>query len=221
MYISDSQIEKYLDVHFIDELGIENTKADSIIYDSPLYGNHETMIEQDYLDRLIAHKKAVYLAGVELYDKIGEEFEIDKDKFMYNLVLHDSSKLSHIEYEGYYGYDFKDKDNNTPRQDRALRAAWIHHYINNPHHVEHYALVKKDGTTELSDIPDIYLLEMIADWKGGSVYGDSFEVYLRKKLQYFAFTSNTVSRLKLMLLELDLDTKVITRQGVNCSLIIR
>lgn len=208
MTISDSQIEKYLDFHFIDKLGIKNESASNILFCSPLYGDYCKRIEQSYLDRLITHKTAVYRAGIELYSQIGEEFDIDKDKFMYNLVVHDASKLSHVEYEGYYGYDFKDKDNNTPNQYRAFRAAWIHHYINNHHHVEHYSLVKKDGTTELADIPDIYLLEMIADWKGGCVYGDSFEVYLQKNLHKFLFTTKTAERLKKLLSSLEYRDKI-------------
>ena len=83
-------------------------------------------------------------------------------------AMHDQSKYSMEEYGPYDDYFYGER---TDEVKKAFDYAWLHHIHNNPHHWQYWVL-KEDDTPASSnsmavkclEIPDIYILEMIADW---------------------------------------------------------
>lgn len=123
-------------------------------YDLPL-----DVIER-YTEYLKRHIEAVQYAGIDL----GVPME--------QLNIHDKSKWSKIEFEGYaknfygggekyqYAYEFS--------------QAWLHHIHLNEHHWEHwifpnsYDMPNSQVEDNCLPMPDNFVLEMIADWQGAS-----------------------------------------------------
>lgn len=111
-----------------------------------------------YLDSLIKHITYVREAGQRLGVDIG------------NLEFHDESKFSDLEFlpyvERYHG--------GNPDPDRYVRA-WLHHIHHNPHHWQHWifpdGFMPEGSSVErgVVKMPEIYALEMVADWMGSSM----------------------------------------------------
>lgn len=137
-------------------------------------------------EKVIPHKIAVYQAGVELMEKPWfDEYGIDKEQFLENLWEHDMSKFCTNEAFGYAGYDFK---NPHPKSKLAFEAAWHHHKMHNPHHPEYWLNPDKAGNLVPIKMPNIYVMEMIADWIGaGKTYGNTLEAWLPDNLHRFMF----------------------------------
>ena len=54
----------------------------------------------------------------------------------------------------------------------------MHHIHNNPHHWQHWVLLRDDGDIETLDMPMHYIIEMICDWWSFSWNdGDLFEIF--------------------------------------------
>jgi hypothetical protein len=49
---------------------------------------------------------------------------------------------------------------------RAFDEAWLFHQHRNPHHWQYWLLRKDDGSLQAMEMPDIYVIEMVADWVG-------------------------------------------------------
>lgn len=144
------------------------------------------------------HCRAVGRGVGWMIDMIGEEalFEILPEiKGMYLGDIyreHDQSKWSYDEYQAYDAYFYgprgvnrKDGGSGTKEtaDDDILEAfnyAWLHHIHNNPHHWQYWVLVNDDkelGNVVL-EMPDRYILEMIADWWSFSWRkGDLYEIF--------------------------------------------
>ena len=145
---------------------------------------------------LIPHKVEVYKAGVELSRNKFLMKGIDKAQFLDNLWTHDMSKFSANESWGYASMKSKDKT--------AFDLAWHHHKQHNKHHPEYWFSVGKDGSTEVIDMPRIYLLEMVADWIGaGRTYGNTIEDWLPENIGRFFFSEDTATELTYMLKALE------------------
>lgn len=68
--------------------------------------------------------------------------------------------------------------------ERDFAAAWNQHQKINKHHWQYWMLTWDRGETECLPMPDVYLLEMIADWRGaGRALGkpDTLAWYLKNK----------------------------------------
>lgn len=77
---------------------------------------------------------------------------------------HDASKFTPAEYDGYDCWFYGVKDE-RPEAQEEFDKAWLHHIHNNPHHWQHWVLVEDDsGAPKTIKIPEIYLVEMVADW---------------------------------------------------------
>lgn len=135
---------------------------------------------------VIPHKIAVYQAGLELSrnPKIDAHLSNqDKEDFLRNLWLHDLSKFSANEAFGYAMYNRE-----TGHGKEGFEAAWHHHKMNNPHHPEYWLNPNRSGVLEPLPMPNIYILEMIADWIGaGKTYGSTLEEWLPKNIEKFKF----------------------------------
>ena len=75
------------------------------------------------------------------------------------LVLHhDESKRCIDEYGAYDSYFYGDKDEDD------FNYAWLLHIHRNPHHWQHWVLVNDEDGIVALEMPEEYVLEMIADW---------------------------------------------------------
>lgn len=138
-----------------------------------------------YLRKVILHKLYVLVAGWRLGVPLRQ------------LIVHDLSKFSRAEWAPYVDRFHRgvagkmDKTNDS----KAFKAAWRHHYMNNPHHPEFWLLVNQEVNTSLAmgrsrkgvthlnannmayQMPDKYMREMVADWlAAGRAYKGSWDI---------------------------------------------
>lgn len=115
----------------------------------------EEIIEQ-YLDSLIAHIRYVQEAGSDIGVSPNQ------------LLRHDQSKFTDSEFPFYAKHFFGGGEPD------GFAYAWLHHMNYNPHHWQHW-IFPDNFTPKGSDVengvvemPEVYALEMIADWMGAS-----------------------------------------------------
>jgi hypothetical protein len=105
-----------------------------------------------YFSYVCRHKWYVFVEGWKL--GVG----------LWQLLVHDFSKFGLREFIPYMN-----KFNRHLKSDahqRAFDIAWLHHIHVNPHHWQHWILHNdQDGITVLR-MPEKYVKEMIADWRG-------------------------------------------------------
>ena len=83
-------------------------------------------------------------------------------------LVHDISKFLPLEWTPYtwsfYGpWRYNERPNFLCKK---FDYAWLHHQKCNKHHWQYWVLQNdSDGVREL-EIPDVYIMEMLADWKG-------------------------------------------------------
>lgn len=139
-----------------------------------------------FQETVIPHKIAVYQAGLELSrnPKISDYLSNqEKEDFLRNLWLHDMSKFSANEAFGYAMYNRE-----TGHGKEGFELAWHHHKMNNPHHPEYWLNPNRSGELEPLQMPNVYILEMIADWIGaGKTYGSTLEEWVPKNINKFKF----------------------------------
>lgn len=83
----------------------------------------------------------------------------------WRIIKHDISKFGLIEFRAYANNFFK--ANPSLRDKVRFERVWIHHYIVNDHHWEHWL---SNGIPQ--EMPEPCVREMVADWLGASrVYG--------------------------------------------------
>lgn len=143
----------------------------------------------EYMNKvIIPHKIAVYNAGMDILSTQLVDNEIsneEKDEFKYNLWIHDLSKFSANEVFGYAMYNRETGHGKT-----QFEKAWHHHKMHNPHHPEYWLNPNRSGEIEPLPIPNIYILEMIADWIGaGKTYGTPFEEWAKSNIPKFKFAN--------------------------------
>ena len=84
-------------------------------------------------------------------------------------IVHDLSKLLPSEWFPYvdFFYGKKLRGGFTPNyQIRPFNIAWLKHIHRNPHHWQYWILREDDGDTIPLPMPEIYMREMLADWRG-------------------------------------------------------
>jgi hypothetical protein len=122
-----------------------------------------------YLSYVLRHKFFVFVAGWRL----GAPF--------WRLFVHDLPKLLPCEWMPYvrhfYGGEYPDWNRvkyvpgwpyEVTKQGvaEAFDRAWLHHQHANPHHWQHWVLREDSGQTKVLEMPEAYILEMLADWYG-------------------------------------------------------
>lgn len=50
--------------------------------------------------------------------------------------------------------------------DEAFDMAWLFHQHRNPHHWQYWVLTQDDDPSKVMEMPDRYVYEMVADWRG-------------------------------------------------------
>lgn len=83
-------------------------------------------------------------------------------------VIHDTSKLTHVEYFGIGRQFFPSTPLEKDRNGELFQQAKAHHNARNRHHLEHY--YNEDGTCR--EIPIRFCKEIICDW--AAVQGCAF-----------------------------------------------
>jgi hypothetical protein len=124
-----------------------------------------------YLINVIRHKWFVFLEAC----KLGVPFLG---------IIHDISKFLPDEFFPYARYDFANFGNNKPETQLAFDKAWLKHQKRNKHHWQYWLLMNDSGgaikfpeksfkQVEPLPMPEKYIKELVADWKGaGRAYGN-------------------------------------------------
>jgi hypothetical protein len=134
-----------------------------------------------YLKYVLEHKKNVFIECM----KIAMQHEgKTRRKLIIHAFAHDLSKFLPCEFIPYarwfYGNEIKIDHEILKEQ---FNKAWEHHYKNNKHHEDHWS-----G----KDMPYLYIMQLIADWKGMSrKFGDTAQEYYLKNYKKFNMTYQT------------------------------
>lgn len=119
----------------------------------------------NYLKYVLRHKWFVFQACLELRVPLFIAIFHDWDKFLpdeflpYAHFFHnpDGTKKQVRDKSGYY------KPDDTG--DSAFDMAWLAHARRNKHHWQYWVLATS-GAEKVFKIPEVYLREMLADWRG-------------------------------------------------------
>ena len=93
-------------------------------------------------------------------------------------IIHDMSKFLPDEFVAYtnffYGKNPIKRDKTgyykpTTTGDDKFDFAWLLHQKRNKHHWQWWILPEDQGSYKILDMPDKYILEMVADWKGAGL----------------------------------------------------
>ena len=76
---------------------------------------------------------------------------------------HDLSKLEDVEFIPYCNHFYPHGDEFYD-DELAFDLAWLHHQHVNPHHWQHWVLVRDSGDIVPMDMPLDYICEMLCDW---------------------------------------------------------
>ena len=88
---------------------------------------------------------------------------------------HDNSKYTSAEYDAYDDYFYGTK---TAEVKKAFNYAWLNHIHQNKHHWQYWVLIHDDEPMEALEMPEVYVIEMIADWWSFSwKNGNLFEIF--------------------------------------------
>ena len=131
-----------------------------------------------YDEYLTQHKNNVYRGyewiRVNLPELLIGRYDYD-NQLMY---WHDTSKSDKEEYDAYDAYFYG--GNRSYQVVRDFDYAWLRHINMNPHHWQHWILLRDEadeGTTVLG-MPYKYVIEMICDWWSFSWQcGDLYEMF--------------------------------------------
>lgn len=76
-------------------------------------------------------------------------------------LLHDIYKFHPVEFWPYVKHFYDKSESNE------FNIAWLHHIHNSPHHFEYWIMQGKinESKTKCIEIPEKYIIELIADWK--------------------------------------------------------
>lgn len=84
-------------------------------------------------------------------------------------IIHDMSKLRPSEFFAYANYFYSPSDipvEQGIKIQHKLDLAWMFHQHRNPHHWQFWLLKEDDGILKPQPMPEVFILEMVADWKG-------------------------------------------------------
>lgn len=138
---------------------------------------YETNSDIQYIQYLNEHRDNTYKAFLSIRDILltnaNEAINIsDMDQQLRN---HDLSKQSDEEWAPYRNYFYPTSSN--PKDDAAFDRAWLHHQYHNPHHWQHWVLLRDSGELEPLDMPENYVIEMCCDWHSFSAKNPKSTAY--------------------------------------------
>lgn len=77
------------------------------------------------------------------------------------ITIHDDSKYEDYELEPYALWFTA--GNRTEEAKTLFDKAWLHHIHQNPHHPEHWLLVRNDMTVDILEMPEPFVIEFLCD----------------------------------------------------------
>lgn len=124
---------------------------------------------QEYLDYLEDHITGVQRSWNEMLKPYVEENYKDTDvaEISRCIALHDSSKYMTDEFDPYCNYFYPSEG--FEKDEEAFDLAWLLHQHRNPHHPQHWVLVRDEGQLVPLDMPFEYICEMLCDWHSFSL----------------------------------------------------
>ena len=131
---------------------------------------------EDYNNYIATHinnvKSCYKFYGKELCERLG----VDYEELGRNVEIHDQSKYSEEEFEGFRCYYFPTPEEERNDELRGFRkskynAAWLHHLRNNPHHPEYWIYMDEEAKAiRCKPMEKIYIAEMLLDWAALSIF---------------------------------------------------
>lgn len=97
-------------------------------------------------------------AHMDLYGVTEADIQ-QADKF---IPEHDASKRKKAEYDAYCDYFYPSAGHE--KDQTAFDAAWLNHIHINPHHHQHWILIRDGGELVPMEMPKHYVFEMLCDW---------------------------------------------------------
>lgn len=147
--------------------------------------------DKAYFDYINEHIKNVQMTFEKLGEVLYNVFDFSYEQVAERVKVHDESKYSDIEFNGYRQY-YNPKPACRPRQD-LLDRAWEHHYQNNDHHPE-YWMIQNNLTTHIRPMSADAIAEMFFDWAAMGVKFKSRPDIWYKNTGYKELPLNEVTR---------------------------
>lgn len=142
--------------------------------------------EKEYLNYIEEHISNVKIAYMHYSEQLCRALNISNKDLFINVSKHDQSKYSEEEFDAYRQYFHT--CSNEKKDKELFDKAWVHHYINNPHHPEYWV----DMHGYVRDMKPIYIAEMLLDWEAMSMkFGGSTYDYYMKEKDNKPFSDNT------------------------------
>lgn len=136
----------------------------------------------EYTMYIREHVSNVYKAYQWMREHLPQLFENDRYDEPINwetfIRSHDASKYNIDEYDAYDKYFYGKNRSHKVVED--FNRAWLLHIHRNPHHWQHFILIKDNPGEEtvIMKMPLQYVIEMICDWWSFSwKTGDLYEVF--------------------------------------------
>lgn len=107
-----------------------------------------------YLKYVLRHKWFVFTAGLSLRVPL------------WQLIIHDWHKFTPFEWLPYARCFYKPNGEKQYIESDAFSHAWNRHQKRGLHHWQAWLITWDRGETQALKMPDRYVREMIADWKG-------------------------------------------------------
>lgn len=115
-----------------------------------------------YAQYLIRHKWFVFWAGVQ----IGPVHFWQWPFWILTLLIHDWDKLLPDMWCAYARCFYAADGTKQYKPTSAFDRTWNRHQKWSKHHWQHWVLLKDDGTFKELYIPNYWVREMVADWRG-------------------------------------------------------
>jgi hypothetical protein len=84
-------------------------------------------------------------------------------------IIHDLSKFTPTEWTPYVHTFYKPDGTRQCVETDEFKFAWNSHQKKNKHHWQYWVLRMDDGETIALEMPEKYVLEMVADWCGAGM----------------------------------------------------
>ena len=148
----------------------------------------------EYISYLSDHIQSVGDSWFRILRNAIEEDEVYKpilSKVDELVRVHDASKYDAEEYGPYLNYFYPSKGHSKDQV--AFDLAWLHHIHNNPHHSQHWILIRDEGEVVPMDMPVEYICEMLCDWHSFSSKDPESTAYnwYNKNKKNFTFSEKT------------------------------
>jgi hypothetical protein len=145
---------------------------------------NKSKIYWNYFKYIVEHKKNVFIECLKM-GMFLHALTHDVSKFLPSEFIPYSIKF----FSGDYAYKYFEVE-------RKFSEAWLHHQHRNRHHWNYWV----DPISGPIPMPNKYIRQMIADWRGMSrKFGDSAESYYEKNKHKMKLHPKTVETLELIL----------------------